>query len=634
MSDFLKERLVDILTFSSFKTLAKRTENLFSGSVLWGILTKIHLYFRNSFKESSIIAALKSQSNAEFCKSSVFCRILGLPVFIISYILKAVSAYVRSFSKNSTLSELAKGYVNGFLSLNISFFGLMLFSECAVKGVLSLIFGGRTKIYFIAAAFGLALSFVKVRLSKHIDGSVFVRFIKASLGFSDVSFIPPTFSAPYLYTVLSAVAAGVVGGLAGVINPLLLAFPVAVFGIILIMFYPKFGIILSIFFAPILPTMAVVGLCVLSICASLVQKAYRGDYKIKCDRLGYSILAFLLVLFISVLFSYSRGGSVAVFGMYLIFIAFYFAVINEVNSKSVLKTAIKFFVVSGAIVAVYGIMQYMFGWTTKNAWIDTEMFEDATMRVYSTLANPNVLGEYLILALPMGVLCTIEYAKGVWQKIVYAVMTIAMLFCLVLTQSRGCWIGFFVSAFVLVTYYKSELWKLLPFALVLLPFVLPETIINRFMSVGNMSDSSTSYRVYIWLGTILMLKDFWIGGIGLGEKAFRTIYPYYSYVGIVAPHSHNLYLQLIVESGISGLLCFGAIMILFFKDCINTGTRSREAGSVSYALAAGVLGFLVQSMFDYTFYNYRVMGIFFVILALGSAVGAISNKEALNEKNN
>ena len=149
-----------------------------------------------------------------------------------------------------------------------------------------------------------------------------------------------------------------------------------------------------------------------------------------------------------------------------------------------------------------------------------------------------------------------------------------------------------------------------------------------------MSDSSTSYRVFIWLGTLLMLRDFWLGGIGLGEKTFRTIYPYYSYVGITAPHSHNLYLQLVVESGIAGLLMFAAVMVIFFKDCINAGNRSRKAGAVSYALAAGVLGFLVQSMFDYTFYNYRVMGIFFMVLAFGAAVKNIAGGEALNEKNN
>ena len=53
-------------------------------------------------------------------------------------------------------------------------------------------------------------------------------------------------------------------------------------------------------------------------------------------------------------------------------------------------------------------MQYAFGWTTSNAWIDEEMFEDATMRVYSTLGNPNVLGEYLLLVLPVAAVYMLE----------------------------------------------------------------------------------------------------------------------------------------------------------------------------------------------------------------------------------
>ncbi len=634
MSDFLAERLVDILTNSKLREYISGAQTALSGSVIWGLLTRLHLYFRKSFASSGIIGAVKKEGGAPLVKSSLLCRILGLPLFIVSYFTKTFSGFVRSFSKNSVLSALSKGFVNGFLSLNVSFFGLMLLSGGAVGSVLALLRGGKSRVFLAAAAVGLILSFVKVRLSKYIDKSVFVRFIKSSFGFENDSFCPPQLSCEYGYTVISAVIAGAAGGVLSAVNPLLAALPIALFGVLAIMFFPMFGLALSIFFAPILPTMAVVGLCVLTTVSSVLQKSYRGDFKIKCQRAGLSLLAFLAVLLISTLFSYSRGGSVGVFGMYMIFIAFYFTIVNEVNSEKALKTVLKLFVISGAVVSVYGIMQYLFGWTTKNAWIDTEMFEDATMRVYSTLANPNVLGEYLLLALPVGVLCFTRLSKGVWQRVVYALMTAAMLLCLVLTQSRGCWIGFFVSAFILVTYYKSELWKLLPVFLLLLPLVLPETIINRFLSVGNMSDSSTSYRVFIWLGTLLMLRDFWLGGIGLGEKTFRTIYPYYSYVGITAPHSHNLYLQLVVESGIAGLLMFAAVMVIFFKDCINAGNRSRKAGAVSYALAAGVLGFLVQSMFDYTFYNYRVMGIFFMVLALGAAVKNIAGGEALNEKNN
>ena len=169
----------------------------------------------------------------------------------------------------------------------------------------------------------------------------------------------------------------------------------------------------------------------------------------------------------------------------------------------------------------------------------------------------------------------------------------------------------------------------------ILPFVLPQTIIDRLLSVGNMGDSSTSYRVFIWLGSLKMLRDFWLGGIGLGESAFRSVYPIYSFDAIVAPHSHNLYLQLVVESGISALLVFLAAIVLYMKKLINTIKVSRKAGLYSITFISAVAGFLIQSMFDYTFYNYRVMGMFFMVLALGKVTGDIFKKEEVSvEKDN
>ena len=45
------------------------------------------------------------------------------------------------------------------------------------------------------------------------------------------------------------------------------------------------------------------------------------------------------------------------------------------------------------------------------------------------------------------------------------------------------------------------------------------------------------------------------------------------------------------------------------------------------AIGSGVCGFLLQSMFDYTFYNYRMMAMFFMILALGVALKACKGEE-------
>lgn len=275
------------------------------------------------------------------------------------------------------------------------------------------------------------------------------------------------------------------------------------------------------------------------------------------------------------------------------------------------------------MVAVYGILQYVMGWGTNvvNAWLDEEMFEDTKFRVYSTLENPNVLGEYLLLVCFAcgGLICTL---KKEWQKIVYIGILAISFVCLILTQSRGCWLGFMVGFALFITVTNGRLWGFLPLCLVALPFVIPQSIVDRFASIGNLDDSSTSYRVFIWLGTLQMLKDFWIGGVGMGEQAYNSIYPFYSYNAIVAPHSHNLYLQLLVHSGIPALLMFAGIIWMSIRSLVHVyrvnGKRS-EWGLLSAAVGCGIIAFLFQGIFDYVFYNYRVMMLFWAFLGIAGS---------------
>ena len=195
-----------------------------------------------------------------------------------------------------------------------------------------------------------------------------------------------------------------------------------------------------------------------------------------------------------------------------------------------------------------------------------------------------------------------------------------MCLCMILTFSRGAWLGLLFAGAVFVILLKPRLILLAPFALVALYFVLPDTVISRFTSIGNLGDDSTSYRVYIWMGVLAMLKDYWLCGIGPGDAAFNMVYPVYSYNGIVAPHSHNLFLQMVCDSGICALLVFVLLLFVYFRMMCTAISREKEWGSrvMQVACTAGVCGFMVQAMTDYSFYNYRVLFLFWAYLALGA----------------
>jgi O-antigen ligase len=118
-------------------------------------------------------------------------------------------------------------------------------------------------------------------------------------------------------------------------------------------------------------------------------------------------------------------------------------------------------------------------------------------------------------------------------------------------------------------------------------------------------------------------------GLGQGIEAYNVIYPYYAFNAVVAPHSHNLYLQIFVETGIIGLLAFIILLAWFFRSQARFMRRTVEMRDkiISAAMVSAVIGFLFQGIFDYVFYNYRVMLVFFLFLGLAHAFTAAAIRD-------
>ena len=164
-----------------------------------------------------------------------------------------------------------------------------------------------------------------------------------------------------------------------------------------------------------------------------------------------------------------------------------------------------------------------------------------------------------------------------------------------------------------------------------MPSVLPASILSRLTSIGNMKDSSTAYRVAVWIGSARMLRDYWFCGIGLGPDAFLKIYPQYALGGAdFALHSHNFYLQWIVDMGIVGILVYFWIIITGFKQICSIKEKDTVIKNVLLAMSGAILGYLFHGLAENLWYNYRmilVFWIFFGILQSGAAIAGGIDKE-------
>lgn len=382
-----------------------------------------------------------------------------------------------------------------------------------------------------------------------------------------------------------------------------------------------FWCMLPVVLSPLLPTMLVLGLALVGYCSLALSLIRDRKRQLAYAPVNRFIILYAAIYLAGTFFSSNFSASLKPGILSVAFILFSIVLYNAVTGRRQLDVLIALVVAAAAVVAGYGILQYLFGWGYQSAaWVDSDMFSGISFRVPSTLDNPNMLGQYLILMIPLGG-AKLLGSKDTGQRVFYFCCCGIMCVCMLLTFSRGAWLGLLFAGAVFVVLLNPRLIMLAPFALIALYFVLPETVISRFTSIGDLSDNSTSYRVYIWMGVLAMLKDgFWLCGIGPGDGAFNQIYPAYSYSGIAAPHSHNLFLQILCDAGICALVVFGLVLFQYFRNlCVAVKDRSNWSSRVlQIAFVAGVCGFLVQAMTDYSFYNYRVMFLFWSYLAMGT----------------
>jgi putative inorganic carbon (HCO3(-)) transporter len=384
-----------------------------------------------------------------------------------------------------------------------------------------------------------------------------------------------------------------------------------------IFLHPAFFCLLAVLLLPFLPTLALLALAVAAFLALLCTYGTGGGspsrYSPTIRVVGLLALVYLLCTFTSVAPKQSLYTGL----LTAMFLLFSLAVYYSIGTYSALRRAFVLMALGGVAVSLYGFWQWLHPGSYESGWLDEDMFSTIIFRVYATFGNPNVLGEYFLLVIPFSFALTLT-APNRRKKVLWALATALMLGCMLLTYSRGCYLGLLVAACIFLVLLDRRFLILLAVAAVLSPLYVPSTIWERILSIGNLSDTSTSYRVNIWIGTLKMLKDFWFCGVGPGEGAFNTVYPLYSLSAIDAPHSHSLYLQLLCDTGVPGLLTFLWLVGSLFRSLFTSLRRSRcrETKLFSMAGISAFAGFLLQSLTDYSFYNYRVKLLFFILVGL------------------
>lgn len=291
------------------------------------------------------------------------------------------------------------------------------------------------------------------------------------------------------------------------------------------------------------------------------------------------------------------------------------------------------YLVTALVVIAYAVQQWYLGAPELATWTDVTSETAGTTRVYSFLGNPNLLAGYLMPALPMGAIAAI-YWRSWSMKVLSAIVAVLGAFCITQTQSRGGLMGLAAESFVIVLLLVYWWGKRLPTwtlptvfgstaGAIALGTILVPTLRKRVGSIFGTEDSSNAFRVNVWAAVLNMVKAKPILGIGPGNKAFNQIYPQYQRSGYSALGAYSVPLELTVETGIIGLICYGWLIFTIFSQgwiALNRLRSDREAtGLWIIAAIATLVGMMIHGLVDTVWYRPQVQLLWWLAIALISS---------------
>ncbi len=188
-----------------------------------------------------------------------------------------------------------------------------------------------------------------------------------------------------------------------------------------------------------------------------------------------------------------------------------------------------------------------------------------------------------------------------------------MIFCLLLTGSRGGFAAFGVMAL-------TALWCRVPrgdrrlaiAAGVLVAVLAGVFVLGQRGGLIHFGVKSLEARVDYWRGAVAIARDHpWVG---TGPGTFGSIYPKYKTASTEEARAvHNNFLQMWSDSGVLAFVAFALLWVVGVRDAFRL-TRRRRADAASIAICGALAGWTVHGLVDFDLYVPGVALPVFVLL--------------------
>ncbi|MDQ0338496.1 O-antigen ligase [Caldalkalibacillus uzonensis] len=282
------------------------------------------------------------------------------------------------------------------------------------------------------------------------------------------------------------------------------------------------------------------------------------------------------------------------------------------DNKMLLQRFFHWMYISAGIIAFLGIIEFVFQIDTSRWNHPSEQF-----RAVSIFSNPNAVAAFYNMMLAMLIPRILMHKQKRW---IYSGIAVILFIALLFTLSRGAWIAFCMMV-LYVIWMCNKKWLLsIPIATLVLPFVLPKSIIQRIMVLFDPEyyQMSSEYgRIAFWKEALERMIDNPLFGVGVGmfgdSVPLRHQIPFATWVD-------NHYLKIGAEIGVFGLLAFVVFVFSLFwlphrsaKQANNSFTKSLYIGlaSVTIVIAVQNVTASIWEALTVGVFYYAIVGIIF-----------------------
>ena len=378
-----------------------------------------------------------------------------------------------------------------------------------------------------------------------------------------------------------------------------------------------------------------------------MQSLARRQWFFRIDGMAIAITIYAWVIGLSFLVAMSWQDTFPEFVKWIEVLLLYLA------ARELVKGPWRWVLVISLMMA--GIAQSLLGIYQFSYQLGPEAFRlGGFSRAYGSFAQPNPYAGYLGLIAPLGISLTIWSLRHWWQARSWSALYVCLLIAiatailaagLLVSWSRGAWLGFLVATIVVIIIHSGR--YALPIVagsiIILLVFWAGNGMPTAVTSIADRMVGSITYldttniqsveitdenfanieRIAHWLAGLEMFGDHpWLG-VGAGN--YPAAYPIYALPRWqdALGHAHNAYINIAAETGIIGLVSY---LILLATAFSYVWLRIKMYNHYTKAVAIGIFGVLVHLSVHNLFDNLFVQRLYLQVALLLALLGQQSKE--------